>query len=400
MDPKEDYSTDLPQPQTGRQSLTGGKADPAVDLIRQKINQLYTKEPNAKQELAEAEAQSRKHSKHQQFMHELSNSGKSLAEIQTAWHSYYVELPDHEKHEVWQEFYRNYDKANGPVVHTGAAHTALDNAHNPHRPIVHASDPRSVADIKQQLVGRTQHRRKLEAKDHAKSLLFGLGIGTIALVLLLFSFFNERFLAPFITPSRSVSNTPIIIDPGSVAVGSEPKIIIPKINVEIPVIYTEPSINDAAVERALEGGVLHYPTTPDPGELGNGVIFGHSSNNILNKGKYKFAFVLLKRLEVGDTFMLQKDGKQYVYKVFDKKIVKPEDVSVLNNASKPATFTLITCDPPGTSINRLVVVGEQISPDVSTNIASKVNPQAAAKPQILPSNSETLWHRLTQWLAS
>ena len=30
-----------------------------------------------------------------------------------------------------------------------------------------------------------------------------------------------------------------------------------------------------------------------------------SSNNILNKGKYKFAFVLLKQLESGDTFMIQ-----------------------------------------------------------------------------------------------
>ncbi|HEU4608118.1 MAG TPA: class E sortase, partial [Chitinophagaceae bacterium] len=155
------------------------------------------------------------------------------------------------------------------------------------------------------------------------------------------------------------------------------------------------------VQRALEGGVLHYATTPDPGELGNGAIFGHSSNNILNKGKYKFAFVLLKRLENGDTFYLQKDGKRYVYKVFDKKIVKPDDVSVLNSIEgRPATFSLITCDPPGTSINRLIVTGEQISPNPAANVASHVKQNNAEKPAVLPSNSPSLWSRLWGWLSS
>ncbi len=378
--------------------------DPAVDLIRQKIDQLHKSEPNAKQELAELEMTKKRRSKHQQFMSELSASGKSLAEIQTAWHNYYISLPDKEKHEVWQEFYRNHWQSNRLASYSQPTMASGENAigyagSRPHAQL-DSRDPRSVADIKHQITHRVQRRTKLRPKDHARSLLFGLGVGTIATVLLLFGFFNERFLAPFISPSRNVSSTPIIIDPTNAVVGTDPKIIIPKINVEIPVVYTEPSIEDNAVEHALESGVLHYPTTPNPGEQGNGVIFGHSSNNILNKGKYKFAFVLLKRLESGDTFMLQKDGKQYVYRVFDKKVVKPEDVGVLGSAGKSATFTLITCDPPGTSINRLVVIGEQITPDPSTNIASKVDQGGAAKPEILPSNSETLWHRLTGWLTS
>jgi sortase (surface protein transpeptidase) len=98
--------------------------------------------------------------------------------------------------------------------------------------------------------------------------------------------------------------------------------------------------------------------------------------------------------------MLEKDGKRYVYKVFDKKVVRPDDISVLGSTDRTSTFTLITCDPPGTSINRLVVIGEQISPDPNTNIASKVDQNAAAKPVSLPSNSETLWHRLYNWLTS
>ena len=144
----------------------------------------------------------------------------------------------------------------------------------------------------------------------------------------------------------------------------------------------------------LESGVVHYSTSPTPGQTGNVVVVGHSSNNILNKGKYKFAFVLLKRLEVGDTFSLQKDGVRYTYQVFDKKIVKPTDVSVLGVGSKANTATLITCDPPGTSLNRLVVTGEQISPDPSGNKVVEQRAPELTDAGILPSNAPSLWQKI------
>lgn len=378
----------------------------AVDLIRHKIDSLYGEEPSARQELTEAEHDGPHHSKHQKFMLELSSSGKSLAEIQTAWHNYYTSLPDDEKHAVWQEF---YEQAASTSKHPGNARPAEPEAKpepQPVKPIVtphkrerSQEDRASLSEIKQHLIGKVQSRKLAEQKrgTHLRSLLFGLSMGGITLLFLLFGFFNERLIAPFITPSRAVSDTPIITDVNT-AVGPEPKIIIPKINVEIPVIYDEPSIQEAAVQKALERGVVHYATTPGPGELGNGVIFGHSSNNILNKGQYKFAFVLLSRLESGDTFMVQKDGKRYVYKVYEKKVVKPSEVGVLGPTEKPATFTLITCDPPGTAINRLVVIGEQVSPDPGANVASSAVQSAAVEPATLPSNAPSLWQRLTDWL--
>lgn len=366
-------------------------ANPAVDLIRHKLDQLYTNEPSAGEELQEARATGH-HSKHQHFMLHLSQSGKSLAEIQTAWHNYYVGLPDNEKHLVWQEFYAEHNRRStpGPTQEAPPPHPAE------HVPAVATNDSRSVSDVKRQLLNHVRDRAGQKKGAHLKSLLFGLSSGLVVVAILLFGFFNERFLAPFITPSKDVSATPIIIDPSSSAVGPESKIIIPKINVEIPVIYDEPSIQESAVQKALERGVLHYAATSNPGELGNGAIFGHSSNNILNKGDYKFAFVLLKRLEAGDTFILQKGGTRYVYRVFAKKVVKPQDVSVLGDAQgKPATMSLITCDPPGTSLNRLVVTGEQITPDPGGNVASSA--KADQTPKILPSNSPTLWSRLTNW---
>jgi sortase A len=225
-----------------------------------------------------------------------------------------------------------------------------------------------------------------------QSLLFGFGIGSIVVLVFLFSFFNERFIAPFIQPSRNVTNTPIINDVGEI--GPNPEVIIPKINVEIPVVYGVNTISEDDVQKALEGGVVHYADTAVPGQDGNVVIVGHSSNNIFNKGRYKFAFVLLSRLENGDTFYLQKDGKRYTYQIYKKAIVQPNDVSVLGSTDKTATATLITCDPPGTSAHRLIVVGQQISPELSTNSSQISQNSLATKSAIIPGNSPTLWSRL------
>jgi LPXTG-site transpeptidase (sortase) family protein len=150
----------------------------------------------------------------------------------------------------------------------------------------------------------------------------------------------------------------------------------------------------------LEEGVLHYPTTVKPGEHGNAAFFGHSSNNIFNKGKYKFAFVLLNRLEPGDVFYLNYNGKQYAYRVYDKRIVSPDQFWVLNTRDKADTATLITCDPPGTTINRLVVTGEQISPNPNNNQKSAQADVQQSQARQLPGNAPSLWSRLWDWLSN
>lgn len=375
-------------------------AEQAVNLLRNKINSLYDNEPDAKVEMKEAEAAGKHRSKHQQFMHELSTSGKSLAEIQTAWHNYYVNLPNKEKHEVWQEFYtqhaehtRTSTKRPTPTPGSTIHHTSP--TQNP----THHSDPRSNRTIRANIRRNVRAQAKTKGKA-SHSLLFGLGMGVLVVLIMSFGLFNERFIAPFISPSRNVSNTSIIIDPTNTKAGPEPKIIIPKINVEIPVIFDEERVDEDSVQQALEDGVLHYATTSQPGEKGNGAIFGHSSNNILNRGKYKFAFVLLNRLENGDTFYVQKDSVRYAYRVYKKTVVTPTELSVLGAQEKPSTMSLITCDPPGTTINRLVVVGEQISPDPSTNVASSARANPVNTPEELPSDAPSLWSRIIGWLSS
>lgn len=372
--------------------------DAAANVIRSKLDALYNDEPDAQQEAAEVEAKHGQHlSKHQKFMKQLTAHNDDAAVVQTAWHEYYQGLPAIEKHEVWQEFYSEQAiaKQKKTAAKEHPTNTEPEPAHHYKIPTVavNTGTKQEPGDIKSQILGHVQ--TQVRENHHIRSLFFGLSMGCLVLFVFLFSFFNERFIAPFIRPSYNVSATPIIVDPNnSGPVGPEAKIIIPKINVEAPVVYDVESIEEKAVQEGLERGVVHYSTTPNPGEKGNAVIFGHSSSNILNKGKYKFAFLLLKSLETDDTFIIQKDGKRYVYKVYKKFVTNPQDLSVLAPTEREATMTLITCDPPGTSTNRLIIQAEQIFPDPAKNAESSVQQAAVSDPQELPSNSISLWQRL------
>lgn len=378
----------------------------AAHVIRQKVAALYADEPIAKEEIQEIKTTGT-HSKHQRFMQELVDSGKGLAEIQTAWHNYYIGLPDDQKHQVWQEFYANHAQATKAasvkkehskqvVAHQASQSIkpqATSGSIEPPKPV----KPKSVAEVKSNLMNTVTARGKLEKKHHIQSLLFGVGMGFIVLVIFMFGFFNEKFIAPLITPSKEVASTQIIIDPNTnVAVDPSPKIIIPKINLEVPMVYA-PTTDEATIQKGLENGAVHYATSPRPGQNGNVVVVGHSSSNIFNNGKYKFAFVLLNRLQIGDTYIMHYEGKRYIYKIYERKIVKPNEVAVLGPSGRTATATLITCDPPGSNVNRLVLVADQISPNVNDNLAANPTPPPIAS-EVVPGNSISLFQRLFGWI--
>ncbi|MBX4190891.1 sortase, partial [Candidatus Saccharibacteria bacterium] len=345
-----------------------------------------------------------KRSKHQEFIYNLTNSGRPLHEINAAWHEYYAGLADTEKHEVWQDFYNSHTKA--------AHHPAVSHEEPKPEPIksiirhrvAHAVKPKAKQPPRAKKAREAQPIHSFEQRTRAASpfhsLLFGLGIGSIVLIIFLFGFFNERIIAPFIQPSRNTVNIPLIIPgSGSHIASAAPEIIIPKINVEVPVVYGVTSTDESVVQKALEVGVLHYADTAAPGQDGNLVIVGHSAGNIFSPGQYKYVFSLLHRLDNGDVFYLQKDSTRYTYQVYKKAIVKPTDVGVL--APQPdsaAVATLITCDPPGVSSNRLIIVGKQIDPDPTANVQTVATGNVATtKTAILPSDSRTLWSRLVHW---
>ena len=53
-------------------------------------------------------------------------------------------------------------------------------------------------------------------------------------------------------------------------------------------------------------------------------------------------------------------GKRYDYQVFDKKVVEATDVQYLTDKSKEPILTLQTCDPPGSSLRRLIITAKLI----------------------------------------
>lgn len=410
-------------------------SDKAVELIRQKLAAIYRDEPDAKQELAEALRPTEHHSRHQRHMQALHASGKTMSQIQAEWHQYYADLDDKGKHEVWQEFYSHSAQTKqqtaqpapqpatnpnpsptsvpvSPAINplyarqAAATATAIPAAAQPAaaaEPVAPfqvetKADDRQPQQIQQQLRNTISSRGKLKAKHHLQSLLFGLGFGALVLVVVLFGFLNEVVIAPFIQPSRQVSATPIIVSPDSITPSDKNEVLIPKINVQIPLDFSAKSTDEKEFEAALDKGVAHYPTTALPGQNGNASFFGHSSNNIFNPGQYKFAFVLLNELVPGDTFYINYNGVAYAYQVYDKRIVEANEVSILNPVpNKAATAMLVTCDPPGTSLRRLVVWGEQVSPNPNGNVAATPPAASAADTktsEALPGNGPTLWGRI------
>ena len=51
-----------------------------------------------------------------------------------------------------------------------------------------------------------------------------------------------------------------------------------------------------------------------------------------------------------------------MYKVVEKKEVKPTDVSVLDQPTHERLATLMTCTPIGTTLRRLIVIAQEIDP--------------------------------------
>lgn len=123
---------------------------------------------------------------------------------------------------------------------------------------------------------------------------------------------------------------------------------IPKLNI----VNAKVSIGSNDLSKHL----VDYMTQSLPGEYGNNSIFGHSSlPQLYNVKDYKTIFTYLPSLERGDKVFATVEGKEYEYEVYDMFVVKPDEVSVLEQRLDASYLTLITCVPPGTYNERLVV---------------------------------------------
>ncbi len=259
------------------------------------------------------------------------------------------------------------------------------------------SKDQALFELRQKLLGKVRH----QAKKIRRSKHFIPIVSALAVVLIfVFLQYNRVFFATvnaYVSPG-SIDPQNIVIDPsGGTTVGPDARLVIPKINVDVPALYDVGADYDSQM-AAMQKGVAHFAipgANSHPGEVGNTVLSGHSSNDLFDPGDYKFIFAQLDKLDVGDTIYANYKGTRYTYVVTKKQVVKPTDVSALVYPTTKPVLTLITCTPLGTSLNRLLVTAEQVSPDpASAAAAPEGSGQSSGSGASIPGDSPTLLERL------
>jgi LPXTG-site transpeptidase (sortase) family protein len=131
------------------------------------------------------------------------------------------------------------------------------------------------------------------------------------------------------------------------------------LGVKAPLVYVN-QVSEEIFQKALETGVVHYPGTALPGQIGNCYIFGHSSDYLWSQGKYKSIFVNLPQIKQGDWIeVTDSEGSRFTYEVYEVLVVKPTDLGQLSQETgEKKILTLQTSYPIGTALKRFLVKAE------------------------------------------
>jgi len=300
----------------------------------------------------------------------LKDTPISQAYINEEWQKY---------HSAWQDYYKKYYSE----YYAKAAESYL------------ATEKMKSERIATGKVQRSRNLRKF------------IPVGVIALVILagLFLQYNRLIFAPlmaYVSPdSGSVATSLEPVDPTvTQAVSPEPRLIIPKLNVDVPVAF---GISTNDVDAAMNQGVAQFSipgANALPGQIGNLVITGHSAGDIYSSNPYKFIFSGLERLENGDLIYINYNSVRYTYQMVGRETVEPSNVAALVYETDKPMLTLITCTPLGTSRYRLLISAEQISPsytDAETAAPSTETPSDGnSNDQTMPANEPSFFENIWQ----
>jgi sortase A len=135
----------------------------------------------------------------------------------------------------------------------------------------------------------------------------------------------------------------------------------------IPSIGLDTVVVEGIRRADLRKGPGHFPDSPLPGQEGNSAIAGH-------RVTYGAPFGDLDLVENGDEIIVRTVTGTYTYEVFDKQVVNPSDISVLDPpapGSGDGILTLTTCNPKFSTAQRLVVQARL--PDNETPLPSGRN---------------------------
>ena len=309
-------------------------------------------------------------------------------------------------HSAWQKYYQMYYERYyaGDIAAKNHEISRLTKESQNITPVVGTDEPldpqkAAIKELRSQIQQKVRDSaNKVKKSRHFVPAIAGLSV----LLVFMFLQYNRVIfgaVAAYTTPG-AINPQNIIVDASTdVTVGPEPRIIIPKINVDAPVIYGAAS-DTKSQSKAMEKGVAHFSipgASAVPGEVGNAVFAAHSSNDAFASGNYKFVFAQNEKLTKGDVIYMNYNGKRYTYKITSTEVVMPTEVSKVQiNTNKPM-LTLVSCVPLGTAEKRLLIFAEQISPDPSKATAaseSSSNQQQGSKSNIPGKPEPTLLEKL------
>ena len=359
----------------------------AANIVRAHIDNVYETSQNAQATpLLETNPYDRTHAQHAQPQLD------QWQQYHSAWQTYY------------QKYYEGYYTHHMSQAKQAAKQqTTTDPSQNQgyfaNQPVDEPEEminkEEALYDLRQKLLERVSSSAKKVRKSRHFVPITG---GVLVILVFLFLQYNRVLISnvvAYVSPG-SIDPQNIVIDPSTdVEVGPDPKLIIPKINVDVPVFYDVGNDYNSQM-KAMENGVAHFAipgANSRPGQIGNTVISGHSSNDILDVGDYKFIFAQLEKLKVGDSMYAHFEGKRYTYTITKTEVVLPTEVSKLVYPTDKPVMTLITCTPLGTALKRLLVTAEQVSPAASSSTPAPVV-EANAPSAAIPGNSPTFLERL------
>jgi sortase A len=301
-----------------------------------------------------------------------------------------------EYHTAWQTYYQKYYEQYYTKQHKQPEYFNKGNTKTEAPAPSEVSQDEALFELRQKLLGKV---RKSAGSIRKSRHFVPIIAATLVVLLFVFVQFNRTFIAgvqAYISPG-AIDPQNIVIDPAAdLQVSPEPRLIIPKINVDVPVVY-DVSPDQASQLEAMEKGVAHFPipgANSKPGQVGNTVLSGHSSNDIFDQGDYKFIFAQLEKLQVGDTLYANYEGTRYTYVITKKEVVRPTEVQKLVYPTDKPVMTLITCTPLGTAIDRLLVTAEQVSPDPLDADEAPSGSGTETVDAVIPGNSPTFVERL------
>ena len=145
------------------------------------------------------------------------------------------------------------------------------------------------------------------------------------------------------------------------------RLIIPAINLDVPLVETNinnyENVTETTFNPDLENGVVKYPTTPNPWELGNAFFFGHTSQEYWKNNPYWTVFRNIPQLKENDKIQVVRKWVLYEYKVLKTVVVKPKDVNdtyVNFWEANKQYITFMWCYPIWRTDKRMMIFAERI----------------------------------------